>query len=236
MIGIPSNVTQDAPVTALWNSWYGALFLQDDWRIGSAGDAQPRPAVGRPDARHRSAEPVHDLRAGPEVHRQRGGARRAAVLRRPRHRTRRHPDQLEPFLPARRHRLGSVRRREDGDPRRGGHVLRQHLGQRVEHLDQLPAVVYTPDVRQYQHQDDVDGRAAGRRRSATPTTTTPGARRSRTRAPTPSAGACSGFHRTSCGRIPTRPTSASSVRSGPSSRPARLTSGPSTGTCRSAAT
>ncbi len=34
MIGIPSSVTQDAPVTALWNSWYGAAFLQDDYRLG----------------------------------------------------------------------------------------------------------------------------------------------------------------------------------------------------------
>jgi hypothetical protein len=35
MIGIPSALTQDAPVTALWNSWYGALFAQDDYRVGS---------------------------------------------------------------------------------------------------------------------------------------------------------------------------------------------------------
>jgi hypothetical protein len=35
MIGIPSAVTQDAPVTAYWNSWYGATFLQDDYRINS---------------------------------------------------------------------------------------------------------------------------------------------------------------------------------------------------------
>ena len=35
MIGIPSAVTQDAPVTALWNSWYGAAFVQDDFRLGS---------------------------------------------------------------------------------------------------------------------------------------------------------------------------------------------------------
>jgi hypothetical protein len=34
MIGIPSAVTQDAPVTALWNSWYGAAFIQDDFRLG----------------------------------------------------------------------------------------------------------------------------------------------------------------------------------------------------------
>ena len=33
LIGIPSAVTQDAPVTAYWNSWYGAAFLQDDYRI-----------------------------------------------------------------------------------------------------------------------------------------------------------------------------------------------------------
>jgi hypothetical protein len=33
MIGIPSAMTQDAPVTALWNSWYGAAFAQDDYRI-----------------------------------------------------------------------------------------------------------------------------------------------------------------------------------------------------------
>ena len=34
MIGVPSAVTQDAPVTALWNSWYGAAFIQDDFRLG----------------------------------------------------------------------------------------------------------------------------------------------------------------------------------------------------------
>ena len=33
LIGIPSAITQDAPITALWNSWYGAAFLQDDYRI-----------------------------------------------------------------------------------------------------------------------------------------------------------------------------------------------------------
>jgi len=33
LIGIPGAVTQDAPVTALWNSWYWAAFAQDDYRI-----------------------------------------------------------------------------------------------------------------------------------------------------------------------------------------------------------
>ena len=32
-IGIPSAVSQDAPVTAYWNSWYGAAFVQDDFRV-----------------------------------------------------------------------------------------------------------------------------------------------------------------------------------------------------------
>jgi Carboxypeptidase regulatory-like domain len=35
LIGIPSAVTQDAPVTALWNSWYGAAFVQDDFRVNA---------------------------------------------------------------------------------------------------------------------------------------------------------------------------------------------------------
>jgi hypothetical protein len=33
LIGIPSAVTQDAPVTGYSNSWYTALFVQDDFRV-----------------------------------------------------------------------------------------------------------------------------------------------------------------------------------------------------------
>jgi hypothetical protein len=33
LIGIPSAVTQDAPVTAYTDTWYTALFIQDDFRI-----------------------------------------------------------------------------------------------------------------------------------------------------------------------------------------------------------
>lgn len=33
LLGIPSAVTQDAPVTGLTNSWYSALFIQDDYRL-----------------------------------------------------------------------------------------------------------------------------------------------------------------------------------------------------------
>jgi hypothetical protein len=32
-IGIPSALSQDAPVTGYWDSWYGAAFLQDDVRL-----------------------------------------------------------------------------------------------------------------------------------------------------------------------------------------------------------
>ncbi len=33
LIGIPTGLTQDAPVTAYTNTWYTALFIQDDFRI-----------------------------------------------------------------------------------------------------------------------------------------------------------------------------------------------------------
>lgn len=33
LLGIPSAVTQDAPVTGLTNTWYTALFVQDDFRL-----------------------------------------------------------------------------------------------------------------------------------------------------------------------------------------------------------
>jgi carboxypeptidase family protein len=33
MLGIPSTVTQDAPVTGYTNTWYTALFAQDDFRV-----------------------------------------------------------------------------------------------------------------------------------------------------------------------------------------------------------
>ena len=33
LIGIPSGITQDAPVKGYTNTWYGALFIQDDFRV-----------------------------------------------------------------------------------------------------------------------------------------------------------------------------------------------------------
>jgi hypothetical protein len=35
LLGIPSTLTQDAPVTGLTNTWYTAIFLQDDFRATS---------------------------------------------------------------------------------------------------------------------------------------------------------------------------------------------------------
>lgn len=35
LLGIPSTLTQDAPVTGLTNTWYTALFVQDDFRATS---------------------------------------------------------------------------------------------------------------------------------------------------------------------------------------------------------
>jgi hypothetical protein len=35
LLGIPNQVTQDAPVTGYTNTWYTALFLQDDYRLSS---------------------------------------------------------------------------------------------------------------------------------------------------------------------------------------------------------
>lgn len=35
LLGIPSGLTQDAPVTGYTNTWYGAAFIQDDFRASS---------------------------------------------------------------------------------------------------------------------------------------------------------------------------------------------------------
>jgi outer membrane receptor protein involved in Fe transport len=51
LIGIPTGLTQDAPVTAYTNTWYTAVFLQDDFRVhprvnlnfGLRWDAQTAP-------------------------------------------------------------------------------------------------------------------------------------------------------------------------------------------------
>ena len=35
LLGMPTSLTQDAPVTAYTNSWYTALFVQDDFRVNN---------------------------------------------------------------------------------------------------------------------------------------------------------------------------------------------------------
>ena len=150
LIGIPSAMTQDAPVTALWNSWYGAAFLQDDYRVGSrmtlnlglrwdvqtpGTDPLNRFITYVPGQKStvNPAAPTGQLFYGDP------GMERGVIT-----------TGVEPHLAARRLRLGSVRRRQDRHPRRRRHVLRQHLRQRVEHDDQFPAVVHSPDVHQHQ--------------------------------------------------------------------------------------
>ena len=147
------------------------------------------------------------------------------------------PDRVEPCLAARRVRLGSVRRRQDVDPRRRRPLLRQHLGQRVEHDDELPAVVHAVDVHQHQHDDQRGRRAQRRVARAIPTTTTSAARRSRTTGRTPTAAASSGWtqdfdwahaYQTNVGIQRQIGRVAGAV--------ARPTSGRSAATCRSGAT
>ena len=237
MIGIPSAMTQDAPVTALWNSWYGAAFLQDDYRLnrrmtlnlGLRWDVQT-PGID-PQDRFSTYVP------GQKSHRQAGRAGRAAVLRRSRRRARRHPDGVEPRVAARRLRLGSVRRREDVDPRRRRPLLRQHLRQRVEHDDELPAVVHAADLHQHQPDDERGRRAATARRSAIRTTTTSAARRSPTTARMPTAAASSAssqdFEWAHAYQTNVGVQRADRQVAGASARP---TSGRSAATCRSAAT
>ena len=167
LIGIPSAMTQDAPVTALWNSWYGAAFLQDDYRLNSrmtlnlglrwdvqtpGTDPQNRFTTYVPGQKSTvtPTAPTGQLFYGDP------GVERGVI-----------PTRLESRLAACRLRLGSLRRRQDVDPRGRRHFLRQHLGQRVERDDQLPAVEHASDVHEHQS-DDECGRRAQRRLVAQP--------------------------------------------------------------------
>ena len=231
-------MTQDAPVTALWNSWYGAAFLQDDYRI----NARVTLNLGlRWDVQTPGTDPLNrfsHLRARPEVHRQPGGADRAAVLRRSRASSaassRRRGTIFSPRVGVVWDPFGDGK---TADPRRRRHLLRQHLRQRVEHDDQLPAVVHPADLHQHQRDDERGRRAARRVAQQSLQQLSSAARRSRTTARTPNGGSIFGVSiRTSSGRTPTRPTSACSARSASRSASARPTSGRSTATCRSGAT
>ena len=118
LIGIPSAMTQDAPVTALWNSWYGAAFLQDDYRL----NARMTLNLGlRWDVQTPGTDPQNrfsDLRARPEVHgqarRRRPGSCSSAIRASSAASFRRAWNHFSPRVGLR---LGSVRRRQDVDPR-----------------------------------------------------------------------------------------------------------------------
>ena len=160
MIGIPSAVTQDAPVNALWNSWYGAVFAQDDYRLGSrvtlnlglrwdvqtpGTDPQDRFVTYVPGQKStvNLAAPVGQLFYGDP------GVERGVISTKWNHVSPRAGIVWDPFGDG-----------EDVDPRGRRDVLRQHLGQRVEHDDELPAVGHPVDVHQREHEDDRHGRAA----------------------------------------------------------------------------
>ena len=167
MIGIPSAVTQDAPIKAFWDSWYGAGFAQDDFRVSGrvtlnlglrwdvqtpGTDSLNRFTTYVPGQKStvNPAAPVGLLFYGDP------GVERGAIK-----------TALNHLSPRARHRLGSGRRWPDVGARRGGPLLRQHLGQRMEHDDQLPAVVDAADV--YQHQpEDQRHRGAARRLAEQP--------------------------------------------------------------------
>ncbi len=162
MIGIPSSLTQDAPVTAYWNSWYGAGFLQDDYRVGNRvtlnlglrWDVQtpgtdPLNRFTTYEAGQKStvnpAAPTGLLFYGDP------GVARGVISTAWDHVSPRAGVVWDP--------TGKGR---TGHQRRGRPLLRQHLGQRVEHHDELPAVVDAPDVHQYEREDVGDGRPARR--------------------------------------------------------------------------
>ena len=134
-----------------------------------AHDAEPRPAVGRADARHRSAQPVHDLRARPEIHRQAGRAGRTAVLRRPGRRARRDPDA--PGTTCRRASASSGIRSATARPRSAppaGMFYGSISGNEWNTMTNFQPWSHAADVHQHQSEDERDRRAATAPRSAIP--------------------------------------------------------------------
>jgi hypothetical protein len=137
MLGIPSAVTQDAPVTGYTNTWYTALFVQDDFRIhprltlnlGLRWDVQTPPTdpynrvvnyVPGQKSTVNAISPVGALFYGDP------GVERGGIPVSYKHVSPRVGFAWDPF----------------GDGKTSirsafGLFLRQHLGQRVEHDDQL---------------------------------------------------------------------------------------------------
>ena len=114
LLGLPSTMTQDAPVRKTDNGAYISLFAQDDFRISSKRDTEPRPALRPAVSLHRSAEPQARVRSRRAVAGVADRTDRPAFPRRPRHQPRHRQDRLQQHRPARRGCLGSAGRRPDG--------------------------------------------------------------------------------------------------------------------------
>ncbi len=63
LLGLPSTMTQDAPIRKTDNGWYLSLFAQDDWRIHQQRDAEPGAALRRAVPVHGPGGPQARLRA-----------------------------------------------------------------------------------------------------------------------------------------------------------------------------
>jgi hypothetical protein len=61
LIGIPSAVSQDAPVTGYTNTWYTALFVQDDFKAHPRVTPQSWSALGCADGAYGSSKPGRQL-------------------------------------------------------------------------------------------------------------------------------------------------------------------------------
>ena len=202
-----------------------------------ADDAESRPAVGRPDARHRSAEPVQHLRARPEVHRQTRRRRSGSCS-----------TAIPASSAASSRRRGTICRRASGfvwDPFGDGKTAIRAAGGifygSISGNEWNTMTNFQPwSTRLTFTNINATTNAAGvpQRRVAQQSLQqlTSAARRSPTTVRTPTAAASSACRRTSSGRAPTRPTSACSARSASRWPSARPTSGRSTATCRSGAT
>ncbi len=162
LIGIPSAVTQDVPVKALWNSWVGAAFLQDDYRVNSrvtlnlglrwdvqtpGTDPQNRftTYVAGQQSIVNTAAPAGLLFYGDP------GVERGVIKTAWNHVSPRIGLAWDPFGDGKTSIRGAA-----------GIFYGSISGNEWNTIDQLSAVVHPADLHQYQREDQRDRRAAGR--------------------------------------------------------------------------